>query len=90
MRIETNFQLAALIKGRREELGLTQSEFASRTMLSKRTIILIESGKGNPTIRALLQCFEALDLAMSVGPKASSESQDAAFLRSLIAQNQER
>jgi putative transcriptional regulator len=44
----------------REKLGLTQSELANATGITRQTIYLIESGQYNPTLRLCQKICEVL------------------------------
>lgn len=49
------------IKARRKELGWSQAVLARLTKLSKLTILKIESGKGNPTLKTYCKIYEVLE-----------------------------
>ena len=59
--------LAELVKGRREELGVTQSELALKAGLSRSTIAAVEGAKyGNPDTSTLKALARALNLPQLV------------------------
>jgi y4mF family transcriptional regulator len=74
--IQTNYQLGATIKGRRQELRLTQRELASKADMSLRSIIEIESGDGNPRMDSLLRCLAALGMEMIAEPKPADAEEN--------------
>ncbi len=53
------------IKARRKALGLTQTDLADRSNVSKAMICDVEAGKKNPTIRLLGQIAAGLDCSIS-------------------------
>jgi y4mF family transcriptional regulator len=58
--------LGEIIKRRRKFLGITQKALSEIVSIGLRSLVDIESGKGNPTIETLLRIFEALGLNMEV------------------------
>jgi y4mF family transcriptional regulator len=58
--------LGEIIKQRRKFLGITQKALSEIVSIGLRSLVDIESGKGNPTIETLLRIFEALGLSMEV------------------------
>jgi y4mF family transcriptional regulator len=66
--IQTNYQLGAALKGRRQQLGLTQRELAERAGIGLRSLKEIESGEGNPRLDSLFKFFAALGLDMIAEP----------------------
>jgi transcriptional regulator with XRE-family HTH domain len=61
------FQLALglAVKGRREQLGLTQEQIANDTDLHQRWISNVETGKRNPSYGSLRRLAAGLDLSAS-------------------------
>jgi transcriptional regulator with XRE-family HTH domain len=61
------FQIALglAVKGRREELGLTQETVAHDTDLHQRWISNVETGKRNPSVGSLRRLAAGLDLSAS-------------------------
>lgn len=53
------------IKARRKAMGLTQTDLADRSGVSKAMICDVEAGKKNPTIRLLGQIAAGLDCSIS-------------------------
>jgi DNA-binding XRE family transcriptional regulator len=58
--------LGLFMQQRREELSLKQEDLAEMTGISSKTIYLIESGKGNPSINTLRKILEILGLEIAV------------------------
>jgi transcriptional regulator with XRE-family HTH domain len=61
--------LGKTIQNRREYLSLKQEDVAEMTGITSKTIYLIESGKGNPSIDTLTKLVDVLGLEMSIGIK---------------------
>jgi DNA-binding XRE family transcriptional regulator len=62
-------ELGKTIQNRREYLSLKQEDVAEMTGITSKTIYLIESGKGNPSIDTLTKLIEVLGLEMHIGIK---------------------
>lgn len=58
--------LGKIIKQRRKFLGITQKELSEIVGIGLRSLISIESGKGNPTIETLFSILEALGLTYEI------------------------
>ena len=58
-------QVAQIVRQRREEKGLSQTELAARSGLSQPMIGFIEQQQRNPTLDALLRVAEALNISVS-------------------------
>ena len=59
-------ELIKQLKGRREELQVTQEMWADISGVSLRTIKQFESGKGNPTLDTLSKMSNALGLEIAL------------------------
>jgi transcriptional regulator with XRE-family HTH domain len=57
--------LAARVRQLRDQLGLTQDALASRSGLSKGTVVALEQGKANPSIGVLCKLAAALGQSVS-------------------------
>lgn len=56
------------IRERREELGLTQEELASRAMVSRQTIVRLENGRGKGVAFDKLLCvLQCMGMTFAVG-----------------------
>lgn len=58
--------LGTKIRSRRELLGLLQSQLATLTQVSVRTIQLIESGKGNPSLETVFKLIQPIGLKLEL------------------------
>lgn len=58
--------VAAGIRAVRKEAGLTQEDLANLAETSERTIRAIETGTGNPSLRAVVAAAQVLGLRLSV------------------------
>ena len=57
--------LGTAVKTRRQELGLTQEQFAHETELHQRWISNVETGKRNPSYSSLRRLAAGLQLSTS-------------------------
>ena len=55
-----------IIKSRRREFGLTQSQLAKLSDVGVNTLTQIERGEGNPTVRVLEKVLQTLGLQLTV------------------------
>ena len=62
-------KIGQIIKERRKFLGITQQAFAEITGISLRSLIDIETGKGNPTILQIDKLLSALGLSIEIKVK---------------------
>lgn len=80
--------LGDVIKNRRIELGLTQSEIAEEIDVDPRTILNIENYKGNPKWEILYPLIRALriDPSLLFYPELNHAQDDRAQLNLLLSQ----
>jgi HTH-type transcriptional regulator / antitoxin HipB len=64
--------LAAAARGRRLELGLSQSDLATRARVSRQWISEFESGKPSAEFGLVLRLLEGLGLRLSVDEPAAA------------------
>ena len=60
--------LAAVVRGRRQALGLTQEDLAARANVSRQWISAFERGRPGSELQLILRLLEALELRLSVDP----------------------
>jgi y4mF family transcriptional regulator len=57
------------IKQRRQLLGITQTDLSELSGVGLRTIVNLENGKGNPTLKVLSTIAEALGMEIKLEVK---------------------
>lgn len=62
-------QLAAVLRGRRVENGLTQKQVGSRVGLLPKTVSALESNPGRSSVTSLFKLLSALDVELVLKPK---------------------
>ena len=60
---------ATIIKERRKTLRINQKELSELTNIGLRTIIKIESGATNPTLKTITQILDVLGLELTIKTK---------------------
>jgi HTH-type transcriptional regulator/antitoxin HipB len=61
--------LAATVRGRRHELGLSQAQLAERAHVSRAWVNAFESGKPAVELHLVLAVVDALDLELQIGDR---------------------
>jgi y4mF family transcriptional regulator len=74
--------LAAVLRGRRKDLGLSQAELANRAGVSRKWIYEFENGKPTAEFGLLLRVLDVLDLQITVASAPDLGARE--FLDSLI------
>lgn len=64
--------IAQRMKIAREAKGLSLRELARQTGINENTLVKVEHGKGNPTLRTLETLSHALGVSFIVGPSPTS------------------
>ncbi|MBD5291415.1 MAG: helix-turn-helix domain-containing protein [Bacteroides sp.] len=59
--------LGTIIRGRRQELRLTQQALADMSGVSVRVIKQIETSGGNPSLRTIVKLLQSLGLQLKIG-----------------------
>jgi transcriptional regulator with XRE-family HTH domain len=54
------------LKGRREELGVTQEQLAELAAVALRTVKELDAGKGNPTVSTLMKLADVLGMELKL------------------------
>lgn len=66
---ESPVSLAEAVKGFRKMLGKNQREFAKFVNVPARTVMAVEQGKGNPTLKTIQKLLNGTGLEMKVVKK---------------------
>ena len=66
--INSILDLSSLVRGRRQALGLSQAELATRADVSRQWVSAFELGRPGSELRLILRLLEALELRLSVDP----------------------
>lgn len=75
MTVRSIHELAAAMRGRRTDLGMSQAELAKRTGVSRKWIYEFEAGKPTAELGLLLRALDALGLGIEL--TASESTADA-------------
>lgn len=75
MTIRSIHELAAAMRGRRTDLGMSQAELAKRARVSRKWIYEFEAGKPTAELGLLLRVLDALGLGIELA--ASEGTADA-------------
>lgn len=91
MRIRSIRDLAALVRGRRKDLGLSQAELADRAGVSRKWIYQFEAGKPTAELRLILRVLDVLGLVLDAtyGEQAAAD-QPTGDLDALIDEHRAR
>jgi HTH-type transcriptional regulator / antitoxin HipB len=76
-RIGSSHDLAAAIRGRRQELGLSQAQLAARAQVSRAWVNAFESGKPAAELRLVLAVVDALGLELQISDRQGSPARAA-------------
>lgn len=68
--LEVTAEVGAVVRSRREELGLTQKEVAEKIGVSRKWYIDLEQGKSTLELYKVLDAFWALNLELHVRAKS--------------------
>jgi HTH-type transcriptional regulator / antitoxin HipB len=74
VKVRSTGDLAAIVRGRRLELGLSQAELANRTGVSRKWLLDVERGKASSDFGLLLRVLDALRLALDVVARDGDEA----------------
>lgn len=59
-------KVGQIIKARRKELGVTQQEVANLASVGINSLVAIERGNGNPSLKTLLRILDVLGLEINL------------------------
>ena len=68
MRIRTPLDLGLVIRNRRRELRLSQTDLARKAGVGRQWIVAIEHGKSRAELGLALRTLSALDLRLTIDP----------------------
>ncbi len=77
--VTTTHQLAMALKIARKTLGLTQAQAGALVGLLPKTISALENHPESCSVDSLLRLLSALNLELSLSPKASSEPESTSM-----------
>ena len=69
-------QIGIIIRERRKELGINQQELANLAGVGINSLVAIERGKGNPSLKTLLRILEVLGLEIKLARVSWSPGQE--------------
>jgi HTH-type transcriptional regulator/antitoxin HipB len=86
MIIRSMHDLAAAVRGRRTDLGMSQAELAKRTGVSRKWIYEFEAGKPTAELGLLLRVLDALGigLELTVNDRTADPAQTTVDLDAVI------
>jgi len=73
MEINSTQDVAATVRGRRQELGLSQAELATRAGVSRDWVNQIEAGKATAEFGLVIRLLDALRLRLDIDVRASGD-----------------
>lgn len=87
MRIRTAYDLAAVARGRRLDLGWSQSEAAQQAGVSRKWVSDFETGKARVDLAAVLRLLDVLDISLDT---TDSQPSNGVNLDDLLRDYKER
>jgi HTH-type transcriptional regulator / antitoxin HipB len=89
-RIGSLHDLAAATRGRRQALGLSQAQLATRAHVSRAWVNAFESGKPAAELRLVLAVLDALGLELQIGEREERLARDETVDLDLLLDDYER
>jgi HTH-type transcriptional regulator / antitoxin HipB len=71
MTVRSIRDVAAAVRGRRKDVGLSQAELARRAGVSRKWIYEFEAGKPTAEFGLLLRVLDALELSLELGARST-------------------
>lgn len=86
MTIRSVRNLAAAVRGRRKDLGMSQDELATRAGVSRKWVYEFEAGKPSAEFSFILRVLDALGLALELdaSPETQAPRADTVDLDALL------
>jgi HTH-type transcriptional regulator/antitoxin HipB len=91
MTIRSIRDLAAAVRGRRKDLGMSQAELATRAGVSRKWVYEFEAGKPAAEFGFILRVLDALGLALELGgsPGTRADRRDGVDLDALLEEHRD-
>jgi HTH-type transcriptional regulator/antitoxin HipB len=90
MRINAIRDVAAAVRGRRLDAGMSQADLARRAGVSRKWVYEFEAGKPAAELGLVLRVLDALDLELDLSPRAERADQQTTDLDALLAELRDR
>lgn len=93
MTVRSIRDLAAAVRGRRIDLGMSQADLAAHAGVSRKWIYEFEAGKSTAELGLLLRVLDALGLALELAPDDDARASgggEAADLDALLDEHRRR
>lgn len=84
VRMHSIRDVAAAVRGRRQDLGLNQAELAKRAGVSRKWIYEFEAGKSTAEFGLVLRVLEELGFGLELGKDSDAEHQEASARRAAV------
>jgi len=86
VRLRSIRDVAAAVRGRRQDLGLSQAELAQRAGVSRKWVYEFEGGKSTAELGLVLRVLEELELGLELDEASAGAStpRDAVDLDALL------
>lgn len=78
MNVSSLRDLAAIVRGRRRDLGFSQAQVAMRAHVSRQWVSEFETGKATAEIGLVIRLLDALDLRLTVTDGGASRAPSSA------------
>lgn len=88
--IRTISDTANAVRGRRLELGLSQSELARRAGVSRKWVNEFESGKPSAELHLVMRVLDAVGLRLAIEPVADADPAAGIDLDALLEEHTKR
>lgn len=82
--------LAAVVRGRRQDLGLSQAELAARAGVSRKWVYQFEAGRPTAELRLILRALDALGLVLDISDEPAAAARTTHDLDTLIEEHRRR
>ena len=76
MKITSTRDLASVVRGRRQSLGLSQADLATRAGVSRPWLSDVEAGKPTVELGLVIRLLDALGFRLDVTPEGSQNPDD--------------